>query len=188
MVLMNGRPDHSTTVCASLRWSSGLRVARLPAGSWHGIPRWLHGLCMRCIVSCGSTSFPWLVFFFGSLLWECMIHMHTGRWIWQGSESVVSYLGVERNTRVIPNWFQPCRCCCCLRYPGDTSFYESAINFNVDVSGECNIAVIKKERKRYWFCRWQPCLWAIFWTYIMRLCVCVVLFFKRLPTRKWIKA
>ena len=25
----------------------------------------LYGLCMRCLVSCGSTSFPWLVFFFG---------------------------------------------------------------------------------------------------------------------------
>ena len=29
-----------------------------------------------------------------------------------------SYLGAERNTRVIPNWFQPCQCCCCLCYPG----------------------------------------------------------------------
>ena len=24
--------------------------------------------CMSCVVSCGSTSFPWLVFFFGALL------------------------------------------------------------------------------------------------------------------------
>ena len=29
---------------------------------------------MRCVVSCGSTSFPWLVFFFGALLWVSMIH------------------------------------------------------------------------------------------------------------------
>ena len=28
----------------------------------------LYGLCMRCVVSCGSTSFSWLVFFFGALL------------------------------------------------------------------------------------------------------------------------
>ena len=28
----------------------------------------MYGLCMRCVVSCGSTSFPWLVFFFGALL------------------------------------------------------------------------------------------------------------------------
>ena len=32
-----------------------------------------------CVVSCGSTSFPWLVFFFGALLWGSMIHTHTGR-------------------------------------------------------------------------------------------------------------
>ena len=37
--LMNGRHDHTTAVCVSLR-SSGLRVVRLPAGSWHGLPRW----------------------------------------------------------------------------------------------------------------------------------------------------
>ena len=27
---------------------------------------------MRCVVSCGSTSFPWLVFFFGALLQMAM--------------------------------------------------------------------------------------------------------------------
>ena len=46
---------------------------------------------MRCVVSCGSTSFPWLVFFFGALLWGSMIHKHTGRWMWQMSTSVVSW-------------------------------------------------------------------------------------------------
>ena len=30
-----------------------------------------------------------------------------------------SYLGTERNTPVIPNWFQPCQCFCCLCYPGE---------------------------------------------------------------------
>ena len=50
-----------------------------------------YGLCMRCVVSCGRTSFPWLVFLFGALLWGSMIHKHTGRWIWQGSASVVSW-------------------------------------------------------------------------------------------------
>ena len=28
-----------------------------------------------------------------------------------------SYLGAERNTPVIPNWFQPCHCCCCRCCP-----------------------------------------------------------------------
>ena len=38
--LMNGRHDYTTAVCLSLPWSEGLRVIRLPAGSWHGLPRW----------------------------------------------------------------------------------------------------------------------------------------------------
>ena len=56
--LMTGRRDHTTTACFFLRWS-GLRVVRLPAGSWHGLPRWQHGFYMRSAASCGST-FPWL--------------------------------------------------------------------------------------------------------------------------------
>ena len=38
--LMNGRHDHTTTVCVSLRLSGDLHVVQLPAGSWHGLPRW----------------------------------------------------------------------------------------------------------------------------------------------------
>ena len=38
--LMNGRHDHTTAVCVSLRSSGGLRVVQLPAGSWHGLLRW----------------------------------------------------------------------------------------------------------------------------------------------------
>ena len=38
--LMNGRHDHTTAVCVSLRSSGGLRVVQLPARSWHGLPRW----------------------------------------------------------------------------------------------------------------------------------------------------
>ena len=48
--LLNGRHDHTTAVCVSLRWSGGLRVVQFPAGSWHGFPRRQHGLCMRCLV------------------------------------------------------------------------------------------------------------------------------------------
>ena len=72
--LMNGRHDHTTAVCVSLRPSGDLHVVQLPVGSWHGLPRWYNGLCMRIVVSCGSTSFPWLVFFFGALLWGSMVH------------------------------------------------------------------------------------------------------------------
>ena len=38
--LMYGRHDHTTAVRVSLRSSGDLRVVQLPAGSWHGLPRW----------------------------------------------------------------------------------------------------------------------------------------------------
>ena len=38
--------------------------------------------------TCGSSTFPWLVFFFAALLWGSIIHKHTGRWVWEGSTSV----------------------------------------------------------------------------------------------------
>ena len=38
--LMNGRHDHTTAVCVSLRWSGGLHVVWLSAGSWHWLPCW----------------------------------------------------------------------------------------------------------------------------------------------------
>ena len=38
--LMNGKHDHATAVCVSLRSSGGLRVVQLPSRSWHGLPRW----------------------------------------------------------------------------------------------------------------------------------------------------
>ena len=44
--LMNGRHDHTTAVCVSLRWSD-LRVVRLPAGSWHGLPRFVNMVFVR---------------------------------------------------------------------------------------------------------------------------------------------
>ena len=38
--LINGKHDHTTAVCVSLRLSGGLGVVQLPAGSWHRLPRW----------------------------------------------------------------------------------------------------------------------------------------------------
>ena len=46
---------------------------------------------MRYVASCGNTSFHWLVFFFAALLWGSKIHKYTGRWMWQGSASVVPW-------------------------------------------------------------------------------------------------
>ena len=60
--LINRRHDQTTAVCVSLRWSGGLRWILARTSSLE------HGLCKKCVVSCGSTSFPWLVFFFGALL------------------------------------------------------------------------------------------------------------------------
>ena len=85
--LMNGRQVHTTVVCV-LRWSWGLRVVRLLAGSWHGLPCWSHGLYVRRVVSYGSTSFPWFVFLLAALLWGSMIHKHTWRLVLQGRASV----------------------------------------------------------------------------------------------------
>ena len=102
--VMNGKHDHTTAICVSLWWAIGLREVQLPAGSWHRLPRWQHCLYMKWVIaktlytrslvlSWGSTSFPWLVFFFGALLWGSMIHKHTGRWMWQESLSVISWNG-----------------------------------------------------------------------------------------------
>ena len=38
--LMNGRHDHTSAVWISLRWSGGLHVVQLLAGSWHRLPCW----------------------------------------------------------------------------------------------------------------------------------------------------
>ena len=70
----NGRHDHTTAVCVSLQSSEGPRVVQLPAESRHEPPCWQHGRCMRCVVSCSSTSLPWLVIVFAALLWGSMTH------------------------------------------------------------------------------------------------------------------
>ena len=59
-----------------------LRLFTMVRMSCGPITRWILArtscifVCMRCIASCGSISFPWLVFFFGALLWGSMIHKH----------------------------------------------------------------------------------------------------------------
>ena len=54
------RSSSGLIACWILAWTSSL----------------VTGLCLRCIVSCGSTSFPWLVFFFGALLWGSMVQAY----------------------------------------------------------------------------------------------------------------
>ena len=59
--------------------------------------------CMRCLVPCSSTSFPWFIFSFAALLWESLIHKCTGKKCDKGARQ--SHLGTERYAPVIPNWF-----------------------------------------------------------------------------------
>ena len=40
------------------------------------------------------------------------------------------YLGAERITPVIPNWFQPWQCCCCLCYLGEYLRLGTLISYN----------------------------------------------------------
>ena len=42
-----------------------------------------------------------------------------------------TYLRTERNTPVIPNWFQLCQCCCCLCYPGEYLKLGTLISYNL---------------------------------------------------------
>ena len=60
-----------------------------------------HSLCTRCIVSCSSTSFPWLIFFFAALLCGSMIHKPTGRWMYGcDTGALLLCCGTERNAPV----------------------------------------------------------------------------------------
>ena len=88
--LMNGRHVHTTSIWVFLRWSGGLcgLIACWILAHTSSLVMWslykMHSnLC--------STSFPRLVFFSAALLWGSLIHKHTGKWIWQGSTSVISW-------------------------------------------------------------------------------------------------
>ena len=51
----------------------------------------------------------------------------------------VSYLGSVRNAPVIPNWFQPCHCCCPLCYPREYLRLWTFVRYNwVKVLEACN--------------------------------------------------
>ena len=66
--------------------------------------------------------------YLSALLWGPMIHKHTGRWMWQGSAPVVSWNWGKY--LIIPNWFEPCQCCCCLCYPGEYPRLGTLISYN----------------------------------------------------------
>ena len=83
-------------VCWILAWTSSLVTWSL----------------LRCIVSCGSISFP--------CLYSCLQLCCEGPWLTSilgnGCDKGVhkSHPRTEGNAPVIPNWFQHCWYCCCL--------------------------------------------------------------------------
>ena len=121
--LMNGRYDHTTAVCVSLRWSEGLHVdLGMDFLIGNMIFVWdtqylvvapdFHGLHSSLELCCEG---PW----FTSIQEDgCDKRAHQ------------SYLGTEKNTPVIPNWFQPCQCCCCLCCPGKYLGLGTLISYN----------------------------------------------------------
>ena len=42
----------------------------------------------------------------------------------------MSCLGTERNGPVVPNWSQPCKCCCRLCYPGEYLWFGTFVTYN----------------------------------------------------------
>ena len=99
--LMEGRHDHTTSVCGSLRWSGGLFVVWLPAGRTSSLVTWslyeMHSIKILAPHFHGLYSFlelccegPW----FTSIQEDgCDKRVHQ------------SYIWTERNSPVIPNWF-----------------------------------------------------------------------------------
>ena len=126
------RPDerktYTTAVCISLWWSRGFCVVWQPAGSWHGLlignmvftwdalypavaPHNFHGMYSSSELCCES---PW----YTNIQEDgCDKGVHQ------------MYLRTERNTPVIPNWFQPYECCCCLCYPGEHLWLGTLISY-----------------------------------------------------------
>ena len=41
-----------------------------------------------------------------------------------------SYFGTERNGSAVPNWFQPCKYCCRLCYPGEYLRLGTLVRYN----------------------------------------------------------
>ena len=67
-------------------------------------------------------------------LWSSAVRVHDSqayRKMGVTRERISFFLGPERNTPVIPNWFQHCQCCCCLCYPGEYLRLGTLISYNL---------------------------------------------------------
>ena len=79
-----------------------------------------------------------------------------------------SYLGTRRNTPVIPNWFQPSQCCCCLCYLGE---YLGLGTYWSLWQSEASVRLVLSLCWCHWCClssawssrHWSPCrrLWRL---------------------------
>ena len=135
--LMNGRHVHATSACISLQWSGCLHVVWLHAGSWHRLP---HGNMVLVWDAWYLVVAPHLQVFYSSLQLCC-----EGPWFTSIQEDGCDkgapqvYLGAKRNASVIPNWFPPYQCCCCVRYPGEYLGLGTLISYNwAQLLGACD--------------------------------------------------
>ena len=92
---------------------------------------------MWCVVSCGSTSFPWCATKWRAPKYSSLELCCEGPWLTSiqadgcDKEAHRSYLGTEVNTPVIPNWFQPGQCCWWVCYPGAYLRLATLISYNL---------------------------------------------------------
>ena len=49
-----------------------------------------------------------------------------------------SYLGTQRTAPVLPDWFQPRKCCCCLCYPVEYLRLGALVGYKTQVLEACD--------------------------------------------------
>ena len=162
---MNRRHDHTTAVCVSLPWSGSLHVVRLPAGSWHGLPRLAFVWDAKCLAV--ATHFHGL---YSSLELCC-----EGPWFTSVQEDGCekgahqSYPGTGRtlssNLSSLP-----------LCFANLCKFETGIVYFLNGKSGNFKNVVIHKFMNKHVLISYQPCQfmlahWKIHWmTKMVKIC------------------
>ena len=125
--LMIGRRDYTTAVCVSLPWSGGLRG---PIACW--ILAQTSSVVTWSLSEMRSILLEHLIFMACILLWSSAVRVHDSQAYrkMDVTRERISRVLELRNTHVIPNWFQPCRCCWCLCYPGESLRIGTLVSYN----------------------------------------------------------